>query len=282
MKSILNEIVYEREVVTMRSEKKFKVAAVQMNCELGQVEKNLLKAERLVMDAVGQGAKLIVLPELFNTGYRVESEDFLLAESLNGRTVEWMKMLAKKMDIVLVAAIIEKGEVDGVVYDTAVLVDKKGLVNKYRKIYLWDQENMRFKKGAKYHIEKVNDMKIGLQICYEVGFPEGARILTMKGANILVYPSAFGKKRFYAWDVATRSRALENGCYVIAANRIGLEKNETEFGGKSRIISPQGEVLVGLDFEEGVALAEVDLGLVEEQRAEIPYLRDLDFDLYRE
>lgn len=261
---------------------KFKVAAVQMDCEIGNVESNLAKAKKLIDKAIKKEAKVIVLPELFNTGYRVEENDSNLSETLYGNTIKWMHKIAETYDIVLIAAIIEKIEVEGVFYDTAVIVDKTGLINKYRKVYLWDQENTRFKKGDEYYVENNGEIKIGLQICYEIGFPEGARLLALQGANILVYPSAFGKKRFYAWDIASRARALENGCYLIASNRIGIEKNETEFGGRSRIVSPRGEVLQELGGEEGVIVSEIDLESVIKQRLEIPYLRDLNYRLYTE
>lgn len=264
----------------MNNNTKFKVAAIQMDCVVGDVKSNLEKSERLIDEAVRQEAKIVVLPELFNTGYRVEKEDPIYSETLYGDTIQWMHRIAKEQNIILVSSIIEKVEVEGMYYDTAVVVTSEGLVNHYRKIYLWDQENVRFKKGDTYQVEAIGDIKIGLQICYEIGIPEGARQMALNGANILAYPSAFGKKRFYAWDIASRSRALENGCYVIAANRIGLELNETEFGGRSRIINPRGEILAELDLEEGVIVAEIDLDMVTNQRLEIPYLRDLDFTLY--
>jgi predicted amidohydrolase len=177
--------------------------------------------------------------------------------------------------IYLVGCTLERGEADGLVYDTAVLVGPEGLIGSYRKIHLWDTENTRFTKGEAFPVFDLGFARLGMQICYEVGFPEGARILTLSGANIIVYPSAFGKARLYAWDVATRSRALENGIYVIACNRTGTEKGETIFAGTSRIVNPQGTVLVEATREDEVILSEIDLTLVERQRRTIPYLRDL-------
>ncbi|MEH7214120.1 carbon-nitrogen hydrolase family protein [Priestia megaterium] len=257
----------------------FKVAAIQMNCVLGNKEENLNKAYSLITEAAKKQAKLIVLPELFSTGYRVEENDLELSEKLPGDTINWMKSVARELDIILVACITEESIVDRVLYDTAVIVDKSGLQSSYRKIYLWDQENVRFAKGKNYQTCSIEDLNIGLQICYEVGFPEGARILTLQGANLLIYPSAFGNARLYAWDIATRARALENGCFIIAANRIGTEKDETTFGGHSRIIDPTGKVLAEALDNEQIIVAELDLSLVEEQRRTIPYLRDLNIPL---
>ncbi len=251
------------------------VAAVQMDCKLGQVQENLRKAEVLVEEAASRGAKLIVLPELFNTGYSVKERDFELAESLpDGPTAKWMTELCHKHGIYLSAAMLEKGAISGLIYDTAVIVGPDGLIGSYRKTHLWDQENIRFGKGDEFSVFPINGYKVGMQICYEIGFPEGARILTLKGADILLYPSAFGRARLYAWDIATRSRALENGAYVIAANRYGTETDETEFGGHSRIVNPAGTVLAEAARPDEVIVAELDLSLIPEQRGKIPYLRD--------
>lgn len=255
------------------------VAAVQMECRLGQVQENLRKAEALIEEAVGLGAKLIVLPELFNTGYRVEERDQELAEPLPGPTLNWMTELCRKHQIYLSAALLEKGHISGLVYDTAVITGPDGLIGSYRKTHLWDMENTRFAKGEDFPVFRTKDFNLGLQICYEIGFPEGARILTLKGAEILLYPSAFGKMRLYAWDIATRSRALENGAFLIAANRSGIEKETTEFAGHSRIVDPTGAVLAEASKPDEVITATLDLSLITEQRNKIPYLRDLNRQL---
>jgi predicted amidohydrolase len=251
------------------------VAAIQMNCIPADLGANLRKAKSLIDAAVERGAQLIVLPELFNTGYRVEEKDVELAESIPGTTTEWMKQLAQECNVYITGAILETGESNGLVYDTAVLVGPEGVMGRYRKTHLWDTENTRFAKGDEFPVFETPWGKIGLQICYEVGFPEGARIMTLKGANIIVYPSAFGSARLYAWDLATRARALENGAYVIAANRTGTEKEVTTFGGHSRIIGPCGNVLEEAKQDDDVIVAEIDLQKVIDQRRTIPYLRDL-------
>lgn len=252
-----------------------KVAAVQMNCILGDLNANLQKAKALIDRAVEQGAKLIILPELFNTGYRVEERDVELAESIPGPTTDWMIEVARESNVYLAGAILETGRTNGLVHDTALLAGPEGLVGVYRKTHLWDVENTRFTKGEEFPVFETSLGKIGLQICYEVGFPEGARILSMKGADIIVYPSAFGEARLYAWDLATRSRALENGAFVVASNRTGTEKGETTFGGLSRIVDPRGNVLIEAQEEDDVIVSEIDLQQVIDQRRTIPYLRDL-------
>jgi predicted amidohydrolase len=258
----------------------FKAAAIQMSCIPGDVAANIAKAERLVNSAVDQGAKLIVLPELFNTGYRVEDQDTELAECIPGATTEWLTQIAAKHQIYLSAAILESSKSDGLVYDTAVLIGSDGVIGTYRKTHLWEREQFRFGSGREFSVFESGLGKIGLQICYEVGFPEGARILAMRGADILLYPSAFGKARSYAWDIATRSRALENGVFVIAANRSGMEQGGTIFNGCSRIIDPSGTVLAEAVDEDEVIVAQIDLEHVNKQRGMIPYLKDMNKKLF--
>lgn len=246
-----------------------------MGCILGDREANLQKAGALISKAVEQGAQLIVLPELFNTGYRVEERDVEMAEPIPGPTVAWMHQLAREHNLYLVAAILEQGISKGLVYDTAVIVGPEGLIGTYRKTHLWDMESIRFTKGEEFPVFQTELGTIGMQICYEVGFPEGARILALKGADIILYPSAFGKARKYAWKIATRSRALENGAFVIASNRTGTEKGETEFGGGSCIVNPWGDLLSEASQDDEVIVSEIDLQEVIDQRRRLPYLRDM-------
>lgn len=271
----------------MDMSKKFKVAAIQMICLTGDVEHNLAKAEQMIHQAAEAGAALIVIPELFDTGYRVEASDRELATTIPGPTTERMAALCRKLGIFLAGAIIEAYE--GLLYDTAVLVGPEGVIGFYRKSALWDRENARFSKGDGQYdaVFDIGLCKIGMQVCYEVGFPENARILALNGADIIVYPSAFGKARYYAWDVASRARALENGNYIVACNRAGTEKNETEFCASSRIVGPKGELLAAARTEgDEVIIAEVDLDRIQEQREAVPYLKDLKrnviADYYRE
>lgn len=186
-----------------------------------------------------------------------------------------MEKICKQHNVYLVGSMLERSKVRGVVYDTAVVVGPNGLIGSYQKNYLWQTENLRFAEGKDYQVFQLDFSTLGVQICYEIGFPEGARKLTLQGADILVYPSAFAKERSYAWDIATRARALENGLFVIAANRSGVEKDDTEFAGLSRIIDPQGKVLAEAENEYDVIIALIDLTKVEKQRKAIPYLRDL-------
>lgn len=262
---------------------KIRAAAVQMDCILGDLEANLKKSEDLLKQAIGTGAKWVIFPELFNTGYWVCDRDMELAEQIpGGPTVKWMIEQAKKYGILLSGCILEHGESEGVVYDTALTVDQSGLLGKYRKVHLWDSENTRFANGAGCPGPIVaGDLRIGTQICYEIGFPELSRLQVLRGANVMIYPSAFGRARYYAWDINSRARALENGMFVIAVNRAGVDDNTVFFGGHSRIVAPDGSVLAEAGMEDEVISAELDLDLVAQNRRTIPYLRDLDRPLVK-
>lgn len=252
-----------------------KVAAVQMNSIPYDKAANLALAEGLIQQAAEAGAKLVVLPELFNTGYQVADQDYVLSELVpGGETVVWMERQSKRHQIFLVGALIERSTCDGVLYDTSVLTGPDGYLGRYRKVCLWGAESLRFRSGCEYPVFDLGFARLGMQICYEVGFPEGARILTLNGANLLAYSAAFGLRRSYVWELASRARALENGLYVVAANRSGAEGAESEFAAKSRIVDPTGAVLEETEAENGIIVTEIDLDRVPVQRMTVPYLRD--------
>jgi predicted amidohydrolase len=264
---------------------KIKVGVIQMDCYVGELEKNLEKAEKLFMEALNKGAEWILFPELFNTGYWVVDNEYEMAEEIpSGRTTQWMIDLAKKHEVLISACLTERSERQSVVYDTAVTLDSSGLLGKYRKVHLWDTENVRFSEGFQkpVPVSWKKGLNVGMQICYEVGFPELSRYLVLLGANVLIYPSAFGSARYYVWDIASKARALENGAYVLAPNRSGVDEDTVFFGGRSRIVAPDGSVIAEAAKEgDEVLVAELDLDKVVEQRRTVPYLRDLNVPLVK-
>ena len=238
---------------------KIKVAAIQMNCELANVDANLAKAEALLKEAVEKGAKWVIFPELF------------------GRTTQWMIEQAKKYQILVSGCILATTPNKGIITDTALTVNENGVMGTYDKVHLWDNEELRFQNGSKVPAPiNYGDLHIGMQICYEIGFPDISRLMVLKGANVIIYPAAFGRARYYVWDIQSKARALENGIYVIAVNRAGVDDNTVFLGGHSRIVAPNGEVLceAGRD-EDAVLVAEIDIDKCTEARRTVPYLRDL-------
>lgn len=257
---------------------KIKVAAIQMNCILGDVTANLTKAETLIKEALKKEAKWVILPELFNTAYWVPKNDVELAEDIpNGRTTQWMIAQAKKYQILVSGCIMAKTKNAGIITDTALTVDENGVMGTYDKVHLWDNEELRFQNGNKVPEPiKYDGLHIGMQICYEIGFPDISRLMVLKGANVIIYPSAFGRARYYVWDIQSKARALENGIYVIAVNRAGVDDDTVFLGGHSRIIAPDGSVICEADRDsDTVLVAEIDVDECTKARRTVPYLRDL-------
>ncbi|MBQ6744080.1 MAG: carbon-nitrogen hydrolase family protein [Acidaminococcaceae bacterium] len=257
---------------------KIKVAAIQMNCKLGDVDANLEKAEGLLKEAVEKGAEWAIFPELFNTAYWIPKQDVELAEDIpEGRTTQWMIAQAKKYKILVSGCILANTPNKGIITDTALTVDENGVLGTYDKVHLWDNEELRFQNGSKVPAPiPYGDLRIGMQICYEIGFPDISRLMVLQGANVIIYPAAFGRARYYVWDIQSKARALENGIYVIAVNRAGVDDNTVFLGGHSRIVAPDGSVIceAGRD-EDAVLIAEIDINKCTEARRTVPYLRDL-------
>ncbi|RDU69765.1 carbon-nitrogen hydrolase family protein [Helicobacter aurati] len=273
----------------MPKDTKIKVAIVQFAPLSYQIQENRDKALYLTQEALGSGARIVLLPELFDSGYCVEDRDKEYALTLkdhNSFTLKPLFELAAQYHSYIIACSMEKTQKN--IFDTAYIIGPKGFVGKYRKIYLWGNEKHRFARGKKYPIFELEfesfSVRLGLQICYEIGFTEGVRALALQGAEILCCPAAFGEARSYVWNLATRARALENGLFVLAANRSGCETSKLNneklyFAGKSKIINPKGEVLQEIVFDEDFSCEEIDLDEVRIQRQNLPYLKDINLNL---
>lgn len=228
------------------------VALIQMCPKPYELRENLCLALKLAKDSLKKGVNLVVFHELFDSGYCIapRDKDFAMdfAKPQKHATFKAISAFAKENAVHIIACGIEKSNKK--LYDTAYIIAPSGkCVGKHRKIYLWGKEKSRFSKGKKYEVFKLNfgnfSAKVGLQICYEIGFGVGANILALQGAEILIYPSAFGAARAYNWDLLSRVRAIENGCFVLACNHSGAEvansslrgSNATEAIHKSQINS---------------------------------------------
>lgn len=273
-------------------EQKLKVSLIQMHSIPQNVEGNLALALNLAQEGVENGSKLIVFSELFDSGYCVELEDCKYASDFenfkDSKTLQPLLKFCQQHKVYVVGCIIERDSKHNTFYDTAFILNQKGLVGKYRKIYLWGDESRRFCRGEDYPVFSLDfggfKVKVGLQICYEIGFSEGARILALKGADILIFPSAFGRARLYAWNLASRARALENGAFVLAVNQSKSQNSQfthqkIHFAANSQVINPQGKVLARARKSNEVLMCELDLGECTKQRKAIPYLQDIDVSL---
>ncbi|HVT72953.1 MAG TPA: carbon-nitrogen hydrolase [Lacunisphaera sp.] len=266
---------------------------------------NLRKTLALAEKAARRGARIICTQELFRSQYFCQSEDhecFKLAESIPGPTTRAFQALARKHQVVVVASLFEK-RAGGLYHNTAVIIDADGrLLGRYRKMHIPDDplyyEKFYFTPGdTGFRAWATKYGKIGVLICWDQWYPEGARLAALQGAEILFYPTAIGwhprEKKEHgatqhgAWEVIQRAHGVANGCYVAVANRIGLERpaggDGIEFWGQSFVAGTSGELLAkaSVDREE-ILLVPVDLGRVDVTRTHWPFLRDRRIDAYGE
>lgn len=236
-----------------------KVGFLQLRPKFGNVKANVRSAKSLLKNV---SDAIIVLPELFNTGYLFRSKDELkdLAESTaNGYTVGEMKKIAKQKNLSLVFGMVEKK--GRKFYNSSVLVTSKGKIFTYQKTHLFDREKLFFAPGEQnYAVHEVDGAKIGMMVCFDWCFPEVTRVLALKGAQIICHPANLILPHGQA---AMRTRSIENRVFTITANRIGTEKRPNvsiTFTGNSQIIDPSGVELAGVgDRSESLKIVDVDV-----------------------
>lgn len=282
---------------------RLKVGIVQMRMSVDPAA-NLERASGHVSNAVEDGAKLICLPELFSSRYFCQTEDtghFALAEPVPGPTTEALEALAMELDATLVTSIFEC-RAPGIYHNTAVVIDgKRGYLGKYRKMHIPDDpgyhEKFYFSPGdLGFKSFSTSVGECGVMVCWDQWYPEAARLTVLKGAQVLIYPTAIGwhpeekatlgSRQHEAWEIIQRSHAIANGCFVIAANRVGFEPHPDEstgieFWGQSFVSAPDGRVLARASAVEEVVLT-ADLDLAEPVRSRVgwPFLRDRRIDAY--
>jgi N-carbamoylputrescine amidase len=262
------------------------------------VSANLDKAVERIAAAVKKGAQVICLQELFRSRYFCQSENhknFKLAESIPGPTTEALGALASEHEIVIVASVFERRSA-GIYHNTAVVIDADGsIAGIYRKMHIPDDplyfEKFYFTPGdLGFPSFQTRYAKVGALVCWDQWFPEGARLASLSGAQILLYPTAIGwipnepravaQHQRAAWELIQRSHAVANGVYVASVNRVGRE-GKIKFWGNSFVAGPFGEIVAHAGGErEEILLAKCDLGKIEETRQSWPFLRDRRIDAY--
>lgn len=260
------------------------VGIVQFEAVLGDVPANIRKAEQLIEEAAQKGANIVCLPELFSTGYNFN----ILGEKFNEislehyeDTYEALANAAKKSDVYLIAPFSEKRELEGIIYNSALVFDRDGKkLGSYAKTHLWAQDRLFFKQGTDFPVFETEFGKFGIAICYDVGFPETCRTLCLKGAEYVFVPAAWRIQDKDMWELNLPQRALENIFYTIGVNRVGKEGDLHMFG-KSKVCNPRGKVIAELpEDEEKVEVVTIDLNALNEYRTQISYLRDRNPHLY--
>ena len=274
-----------------------KVALIQQ-AKTADVSQNKKDLEKGIRDAAAKGAELVVLQELHNSLYfcQVESTDnFDLAEPIPGPSTEFFGALAKECEIVLVTSLFEK-RAAGLYHNTAVVFEKDGsIAGKYRKMHIPDDpayyEKFYFTPGdLGFHPIKTSVGTLGVQVCWDQWYPEGARLMALQGAELLIYPTAIGwessdteeekNRQLGAWQTVQRGHAVANGLPVIVVNRCGWEEdpsgqtNGISFWGHSFVAGPQGEFLAEAGTNPELLIVDIDMKRSENVRRWWPFLRD--------
>ena len=283
----------------MNKEKKIKVAATQMSCSW-KLEENLSKAKKIINEAAVKGANIILLQELFQTPYfciQYDEKIFRFAQPYeNNRIINEMAEIAKKLNVVLPISFFEKE--NNAYYNSIAVIDNDGkILGKYRKSHIPDGpgylEKYYFNPGdTGFKVWETKFGKIGIGICWDQWFPEAARIMALKGAEILFYPTAIGDEIMSeydsssAWQRVMQGHAAANIVPVVASNRIGSEtvKDQTNgFYGKSFICDRTGNIIseASKDKEE-IIIAEIDINENHLFRRNWGLFRDRRIDLYKE
>jgi len=285
----------------MSFEGKFRIGLVQMSCALDPNE-NFEKAQWKIREAAARGAQIICLQELFRSQYfcREENHDlFALAETIPGPSTETLGRLARELGVVIIASLFER-RAAGLYHNTAVVIGIDGHISgMYRKMHIPDDplyfEKFYFTPGdLGFPNFDTEFARVGVLVCWDQWYPEGARLSALAGANILFYPTAigwhpsekpqYGAAQLDAWRTIQRSHAIANGIYVAAVNRVGFEgpaNHGLEFWGSSFVADPFGQVIAQASAtEEETLIVECDPARSEEVRRNWPFLRDRRIDAY--
>ena len=281
-----------------------KIALIQQS-NTTDIAENIVKLEKNIRKVAAQGAALIVLQELHNGLYFCQTEDvsvFEQAESIPGPSTEQFGKLAAELGVVIVLSLFEK-RAPGLYHNTAVVFDSDGsIAGKYRKMHIPDDpayyEKFYFTPGdLGFEPIQTSLGKLGVLVCWDQWYPEAARLMALKGAELLIYPTAIGwessdtddekVRQLNAWIISQRGHAVANGLPVISVNRVGhepdpsMQTNGIQFWGNSFVVGPQGEFLAqaGNEQPENIVV-EVDLERSENVRRWWPFLRDRRIDAY--
>jgi N-carbamoylputrescine amidase len=284
---------------------KFTLGLVQMRCSR-DAEQNLSRAIEKIREAADRGAQIVCTHELFRGEYfcrREDAELFNLAESIPGPATEALSKIASEKKIVIVASLFER-RAAGVYHNTCAVLDADGsFLGKYRKMHIPDDplyyEKFYFTPGdLGFPNFDTAYGRVGVQICWDQWYPEGARIISLNGAQVIFYPTsigwhpsekdAFGAAQLDSWRTIQRAHAIANGVYVAVVNRVGYEGNPAagdpgiEFWGHSFVADPFGQVVAEASCDkEEVLVVECDPLRSEDTRRNWPFLRDRRIDAYQ-
>lgn len=252
-------------------------AAIQFTVQQGDVDANLAYIRNALARVAGQGANLVVLPEMWSSGFAYRTLNELAQRT--AAIVEELLELSRELKLVIVGSLPEPhGEK---VFNTVYMVDNGSLVGTYRKLHLFSLlgEDKAFDSGDTWLLAETSIGRIGVIICYDLRFPELSRRLALEGAEVICVPAQWPKPRQEHWRTLLRARAIENQLFIVSCNACGTI-GKLEFFGMSMIIDPKGEVLSESGEAEGEIFAQLDMQAMTDWRAQIPCFNDRRPELY--
>lgn len=237
--------------------------------------RNLAMLEEKIM-GISEKTNLVILPEMFSTGFSMKPE--LLAETMEGETIAWMRRVAGSKKIILTGSLII--EEAGNYYNRLIWMLPNGTVGFYdkRHLFAFAGEDKFYTAGKKRLITSVNGWKINLQICYDLRFPVWARQQSEEQPeyDLIIYVANWPERRNHAWKTLLTARAIENQCYVIGVNRVGADGNNISHSGDSMLIDPLGNILFSKAHEELIQSFELKKDSLTEVRNQFPFWKDAD------
>jgi predicted amidohydrolase len=230
------------------------------------------------IESIKEKTEIVILPEMFSTGFSMKPE--LLAEKMDGRTIQWMKKIAAEKKIILTGSVIIEEE--GKYFNRLIWMLPNGELGVYdkRHLFAFGNEHNHYSAGNKKLIASVKGWKINLQICYDLRFPVWARQSPGDLENkydLLINVASWPEKRSIAWKTLLRARAIENQCFVAGVNRVGEDGNKISYDGDSSIIDPLGEIIYQKNKEEDIFTFTLQKEEVKDARNKFPFWKDADF-----
>lgn len=260
---------------------KFRIRLIQMDIAFGKPEDNFKQVEEKIAAACKENCDIIVLPELWSTGYDL-TRLLAIADKHAKSTISFLKELALKHQVHIVGGSIANNKGNGI-YNSLIVIDKSGeVIHEYDKLHLFQlmDEHLYLKSGTSSGLFSLENSTFASMICYDIRFPEWIRTHTTKGAEAIFVVAEWPKPRLAHWKSLLIARAIENQCYVIACNRVGADPDNI-FAGHSMVIDPWGEIVAEAGEIEEILSAAIDLEKVTEVRKTIPIFADRKPEYYQ-
>ena len=261
-----------------KMQKKFKAGVVQFDIKAGEIEANLNTVFIYLEKLVSANVSLAVLPEMFSCSF--DNKNLIHHTKITDKVLKQLSFFAKKNQIAIAGSLPVKEEEK--IFNTMVFIDRDGKIkHKYKKMHIFrlTDEHLYYTPGNKIAVIDSSFGRTGLMICYDLRFPELARILSLQGVNMIIVSAQWPELRKEQWHTLIRARAIENQLFMVCSNRTGTEGN-LKFPGMSMIVDPMGNVLKEAEDKETCIFSDIDLKLVNDCRKLIPCFEDRRDDIY--